>query len=71
MEISQKQKSETLLAAMRIINRGGIVIPGSREHRIVTDVISSKIDSLGPEEALKEVEEIKEPLIAQMEQMTM
>ena len=71
MEISQKQKSETVLAALKIIDPDATLTLGSPEQEIVMDHVSSLIDRKGPKEALKEIEATKDHLRAQIAQMEM
>ena len=64
-------KSNAMIKIMTILNEDGLMIPGGRAHRIVTEYMNFKIDRMGPEEALKDVRHTKEHLVAQIHQMAM
>ena len=64
-------RSEAIMEIMAILNETGLLIPGKRPFRIVTDYIEFKIDRLGPEKALQDVRNTKDHLVAQIEQMMM
>ena len=54
---------------MTLLNEDGLMIPGDRAHRIVTEYMNFKIDRMGPKEALEDVRHSKEHLVGQIHKM--
>ena len=63
-------KFEVLSEALKIIDPKNTVTPGSLARNVIMKVIFSKVDKLGPEETLKEINRTKAHLIGQVGQMT-
>ena len=64
-------KSNAMTKIMTILNEDGLMIPGGRAYSIVTEYMNFKIDRVGPEEALEDVRQSKDHLVAQIQQMIM
>ena len=64
-------KSNAMHAIMTLLNEDGLIVPGGRTHRILTEYIAFKIDRMGPERALEDVRHTKEHMVAQIHQMAM
>ena len=62
-------KSKAMNKIMTILNEDGLMTPGGRAHAIVTEYMNFKIDRVGPEEALEDVRQSKDHLVAQIHQM--
>ncbi|MEE4114024.1 MAG: hypothetical protein V2I40_14490 [Desulfobacteraceae bacterium] len=62
-------KSKAMHKIMTMLNEDGLMIPGGRAHSIVTEYMNFKIDRVGPEEALADVRQSKDHLVAQIQQM--
>ncbi len=62
-------KSKAMNKIMTILNEDGLMVPGGRAHAIVTEYMNFKIDRVGPEEALEDVRQSKDHLVAQIQQM--
>jgi len=62
-------RSNAMTAIMALLNEDGLIIPGCRTHKIVTEYIAFKIDRMGPERALEDVKHTKEHMVAQIHQM--
>ena len=62
-------KSKAMIKIMTILNEDGLMIPGGRAHSVVTEYMNFKIDRVGPEEALEDVMQSKDHLVAQIQQM--
>ena len=69
MTISQKERSETILAALKIVDPD--CIADGHEQEIVRNHIDQLITKYGCEEALRQIEGSKHHLRAQLEQMVM
>ena len=64
-------KSNAIIKIMTLLNEDGQMIPGDKAHRIVLEYLNFKIDRMGPKEALEDVRQTKDHLVAQIHQMTM
>jgi len=62
-------KSNAMEAILTLLNEDGLVLPGGKAHRIVTEYIAFKIDRMGPEKALEDVRQTKEHMVAQIHQL--
>jgi hypothetical protein len=60
-------KSETLLAAMKIIDPENTLTPESPARRAITGTILRWVDEMGPEKTLQMIERSKEHLRSQAE----
>lgn len=58
-----------MVAIMSLLNEGGLMIPGGRAHKIISEYIAFKIDRMGPEKALEDVRLTKEHIVAQIHQL--
>lgn len=64
-------RSSAIDTIMALLNEGGLMTPGSKAHEIVSAYIAFKIDRLGPEKALEDVQLTKDHMLAQIHQMAM
>jgi len=62
-------RSSVMVAIMSLLNEDGLMIPGGRAHKIISEYIAFKIDRMGPEKALEDVRLTKEHIVAQIHQM--
>lgn len=63
-------KLQAIAQAMAICDKNDLLNASSLEYEIVTEVIISKIERLGPEKGLKEIEKTKNFLKDQIKIMT-
>ena len=64
-------KFQAMARIMAILNENGQVKPGTREYQIARKLVSGKIDRLGPEMALAQVEKWRGHLLDQIKMMDM
>jgi hypothetical protein len=64
-------KFQAMARIMAILNEGGQLKPGTQEYKIARKLVSGKIDRLGPEAALAQVEKWRGHLLDQIKIMDM
>ena len=62
-------RSSVMVAIMSLLNEDGLMIPGGRAYKIISEYIAFKIDRMGPEKALEDVRLTKEHIVAQIHQL--
>jgi hypothetical protein len=62
-------KFQAMAQIMSVLNEDGRLKPGTLEFRIARQIISGKIDRLGPEGALVQIKDIRAHLLFQIETM--
>lgn len=60
---------QAMAQIMAMLNEDHRLEPGSRKFKVVRQMIASKIDRLGPEGALTQVQDTRAHLIAQIDQI--
>lgn len=62
-------KFQAMARIMALLNKDGQLKPGSQEYKIARNLISDKIDRLGPEAALAQVEKWRGHILDQIKMM--
>lgn len=63
-------KFQAMARIMALLNEDYDLKPGSREFKLARKMISYKIDRLGPEGAMVQIEDTKAHLMAQIQVLT-
>jgi hypothetical protein len=62
-------KFQAMARIMAILNKDGQLKPGAQEYKIARKIVSDKIDRLGPEAALAQVEKWRGHILDQIKMM--
>jgi hypothetical protein len=64
-------KFQAMAQIMLLLNKNGLLKPGSHAYKIVRRMVSGKIDSLGPDAALADVVDRKLQILNQIRVLAM
>ena len=62
-------KFQAMARIMAILNKDGQLKPGTREYKVARELASAKIERLGPEKALAQVEKWRGHILDQIKMM--